>query len=814
MPSPVSAPTPDPFEALFDLSLAGNAFCDPVRDAAGEVVDFAIARLNPAAQRLLALPARPATTCLAQFPVARTNGGFAFLRATFETDEPGQFEPSHQGDGLGQHVRVSARRVGEQLLVSFTDWAGQLRPTGGMAGRTQPAQEPRARAEAARQHQELARLFAQAPVAMALFRGPDYVIELANEPMATVWGRPLAQLLGQPVFAVLPEVQHQGFEALFADVLAQGTPHNLYEVPVTVDREQTGQPTLGYFDLTYRPHRDAQGCTTGIITSAHEVTEQVRARRQVEQLNQELEARVQQRTQQLAAQQGLLSQILGQVPAAIATLSGPEHRFSFFNAPYQALVAGRAALDRPVAEVLTEVEEQGFIALLDQVYITGQPFIGTETPIMLQSQAAGPAKQQYLDFTYQPLLDSQQQAQGILAFVVDVTEKVRTRKQADALQAAMLAVVERQGQERENAYQLFTQAPAAICLLREPDHRIDYLNPAYQALFPGQELLGRTQAVVQADASELGQLLDDVYQSGVAQSRQGVPVLIPPAAGQPAQTRYFDFTYQAYREDGRIAGVSIFGFDVTAQVLARQQVAVLNEELRVTNDQLTRTNADLDTFVYTASHDLKAPIANIEGLLTALRGDLPAGVLQGPLVPHLLGLMDGAVARFQQTIAHLTTVAQLQQPETAETVDLAALVAAVRLDLAPLVEAAQATLTVQLDACDTVRVAPKTARSVVYNLLSNAVKYRAPDRPAQVQLRAHCTATHVVLAVQDNGLGLSEEQQAQLFNMFRRLHTHVEGSGVGLFMVKRLIENAGGTIAVQSQPGVGSTFTVALPAAG
>lgn len=99
----------------------------------------------------------------------------------------------------------------------------------------------------------------------------------------------------------------------------------------------------------------------------------------------------------------------------------------------------------------------------------------------------------------------------------------------------------------------------------------------------------------------------------------------------------------------------------------------------------------------------------------------------------------------------------------------------------------EGTLAVDVAACQAVRIAPKTLRSVVYNLLSNAVKYRAPTRLPQVQLRGH-----VMLEVQDNGLGLSAAQQGQLFGMFRRLHTHVEGSGVGLFMVKRLIENAGG----------------------
>ena len=104
-------------------------------------------------------------------------------------------------------------------------------------------------------------------------------------------------------------------------------------------------------------------------------------------------------------------------------------------------------------------------------------------------------------------------------------------------------------------------------------------------------------------------------------------------------------------------------------------------------------------------------------------------------------------------------------------------------------------------------------RSILFNLLSNAVKYRAPDRTPLVQIRTHCPAGRFVLEVQDNGLGLDAHQQGQLFTMFRQLHTHVEGSGVGLYLIKRMIDLSGGTIAVASQPGVGSTFTVTLPRA-
>jgi PAS domain S-box-containing protein len=259
--------------------------------------------------------------------------------------------------------------------------------------------------------------------------------------------------------------------------------------------------------------------------------------------------------------------------------------------------------------------------------------------------------------------------------------------------------------------------------------------------------------------------------------------------------------------------------DITEQVAARQQREQREQETRTmaaevaaVNRQLLRTNQDLDTFIYTASHDLKQPIANIEGLLDALREHLPTEAQQVPLVPRLLGLMQQDVERFQLTIHQLTHVMRLQQVHEApaEAVDLAAVVDAVRLDLAPLPSGAQ--LTVTVPAGLHIHFSPPNLRSVLYNLLSNALKYRHPDRPAVVHLRAYVADQTAVVEVQDNGLGLDTAQQGQLFGLFQRLHTHVEGTGMGLYIVKRLVENAGGTIAVQSQPGTGTTFTVTFPA--
>ncbi len=471
--------------------------------------------------------------------------------------------------------------------------------------RASHAREQAALAEAERQRGELERIFEQAPVAIAVYRGPEVIIELANPLVCELWGRRAEDIIGLSLFEALPEVAGMGYEELLAGVLATGEPHVAHEMPAQHDRN--GHRETVYWNFVYLPVREAGGRITGVMVVATEVTEQVVARQQVQDLNQQLavlnqalhtsneelltnqeevllvqqhlEGRVQERTQQLQAalqeaeqqrakvvsQGQQLDQILGQVPAAIATLSGPEHRYSFFNEGYQALSGHRTELEHTVAEVFPEVVPQGFISLLDQVYATGQPFRGQETPAQLYDQATGRLEPRFVDFIYQPLADGQGQTQGILAFIVDVTDKVLARQHAAALLAQMQAATQRQAQERELVYQVFAHTPAAVAILRGPALRYEYVNAAYQAFFAGRELLGHPLAEVLPEVGATGELarLEEVYRTGETYFGEAVPVQLVQPAG-PARLHYFTFTYQAYHEHGSIVGVSIFAHEVSA----------------------------------------------------------------------------------------------------------------------------------------------------------------------------------------------------------------------------------------------------------
>ncbi len=199
--------------------------------------------------------------------------------------------------------------------------------------------------------------------------------------------------------------------------------------------------------------------------------------------------------------------------------------------------------------------------------------------------------------------------------------------------------------------------------------------------------------------------------------------------------------------------------------------------------------------------------------MEALLDQMPSEFLEQNMVKRTTELILDSVQRFKRTIDHLTEITKLQKENSpeAELVNLASVIAEIQLDLAPVVWAEQAQITVDVTSCPTIRFSEKNLRSIIYNLLSNAIKYRAPERTPQVRVYCSVTPEYQILAVQDNGLGINLNQEKKLFAMFKRLHNHVEGTGIGLYMVKKIIENAGGKIEVQSTEGEGSTFQIFFP---
>ncbi|MBA3969389.1 MAG: PAS domain-containing protein, partial [Gemmatimonadetes bacterium] len=117
----------------------------------------------------------------------------------------------------------------------------------------------------------------------------------------------------------------------------------------------------------------------------------------------EYTAALEERRREMELQRARLADLFQNAPAFIAVLQGPNHVFEIANPPYLQLVGDRAVLGRAVAEALPEVVEQGFVALLDQVYTSGEPFLGNEVPILLRRAPGAPPEERFVNFVYQPV---------------------------------------------------------------------------------------------------------------------------------------------------------------------------------------------------------------------------------------------------------------------------------------------------------------------------------------------------------------------------------------------------------------------------
>ncbi|RDC62922.1 PAS domain S-box protein [Adhaeribacter pallidiroseus] len=246
-----------------------------------------------------------------------------------------------------------------------------------------------------------------------------------------------------------------------------------------------------------------------------------------------------------------------------------------------------------------------------------------------------------------------------------------------------------------------------------------------------------------------------------------------------------------------------------SRVIARtEELVAKNQELNYINASLQKANTDLDNFIHIASHDLKVPIVNMEALIKILAVCVPSTNEDALDIIDKVGI---SLARMKQSIQAIAEVAKVQKQVEYQTeiIDLTELIVEITDSIDEQMKINQVQLEYDFSAIESIRFPYINLKSILYNLVTNAIKYKSPDRTPHIKISTKQLPNRVALRVQDNGLGIDLQKHGQkLFTMFSRLHDHVEGSGIGLYIIKRIMENSGGEVEVSSQIGVGSTFTV------
>jgi len=265
---------------------------------------------------------------------------------------------------------------------------------------------------------------------------------------------------------------------------------------------------------------------------------------------------------------------------------------------------------------------------------------------------------------------------------------------------------------------------------------------------------------------------------------------------QTTDLRWYQMNILPYivQKDKKTNGVIVTFVEITMRIrdLKEQEKLIAEHELL------------LDTI----SHDIKTPLTSL-GLTIEMLKQLPEKGMQR--FPVLLEKVESSLLKMQNIIHDLTDAREHEHRYKAveELLDFEHIIEDVRLTLAPQIKDSGAVITAEIGFSEIVFVRRKL-RSAVYNLINNAIKYRSEDRSPEVLVKTYERDGYMVIVVTDNGMGIAEADKENIFKKYQRISDSGEGSGIGLYLVKEIIEASGGKITVESEPDKGSSFSLYL----
>jgi PAS domain S-box-containing protein len=492
-------------------------------------------------------------------------------------------------------------------------------------------------------------------------------------------------------------------------------------------------------------------------------------------------------------------QLLTETPAAIALLRGPEHVFELANEEYLRLVdrgSESELLGRRVIDVFPEIEEQGFIEILNRVYRTAEPFIGRETFVRLERSGQASAEI-FLNFVYQPVKDPEGRTEGILFHGVDVTDLVNARTRAEA---------------GERQIRILADTIPQLVWSCSPDGKCDYLSRQWVAYtgIPQTEQLGLRWLDLVMHPEDRQR----TYDAWMAAVEERAP---------------YDIEYRLKRFDGSYRWFKTRGSPVRngAREIERWFGTCTDIEDRKLAERHMLEQQKLESIGLLAggiAHDFNNLLVGVLGNASLIDETLEE---QHPLRPMVRGIVEAG-----ERAAHLTRQMLAYAGKGrifVERVDVNALVRSTAL----LVQSSfpkSVRLLLETDAeAPTIEADSGQIQQVIMNLAINGAEAVGDKQAGVVRIATHCLrvdrdyldrhsfageapreGTYVCIEVQDSGSGIEPGLMTKIFDPF--FTTKFTGRGLGLAAVLGIVRSAHGGIEVSSAPGLGTRFRVLLPA--
>jgi len=292
---------------------------------------------------------------------------------------------------------------------------------------------------------------------------------------------------------------------------------------------------------------------------------------------------------------------------------------------------------------------------------------------------------------------------------------------------------------------------------------------------------------------------------------------------QQYRDRYIETTYNPiFGKKNKVVGVAVFVRDITQRKKSEEKLRILNdgltsqnwqlavqeEELKATLEELSERNFELDQLMYKTSHDLRSPLSSILGLINLAHLDESKENF-----PIYLNKIEGRVKKLDEFIRSMLNYARVNRSEIfIEKINLRDVIVSSIHELEYLdnFSSVKTQITFKSEEtffkCDALRI-----KIIISNIISNAYKYYNATVNSYLKINVNITPLTVSMTFQDNGIGIKKEHLSKVFNMFYRATEKSQGSGLGMYIVKQAIDKLKGTITIKSIFGKGTTIKIVLP---
>lgn len=637
--------------------------------------------------------------------------------------------------------------------------------------------------------------FLHAPYVIGLAKGENHVLQLANETAFQLWGKG-PEMIGKPLVESLPELEEQGILELFDQVKRNRQPYIANELPLVLRRN--GKEEVRYFNLIYQPYYEENAQEpTGVFTISHDITEQVVTRKQIEESEQRFRA-------------------------LVTTTANVVYRMNPDWSEMRELKGMGFLTDagEPTKDWLNKYIHRNDHPLVKEAIQKASEMKGVfelEHRVVRQDGTPGWAFSRAI-----PILDSKGEVIEWFGAAHDITHRKQTE---EALQATTAEI-----EKQKRLYEAITSNTPDLIYVFDLNYRFSYVNEALLTMWgkSWDEAIGR-------GLPENG--YEDWHTEMHHREIDQVVATKQPIRGEVSfphavlGRRLYDYIFvPVINEAGEVEAVAGTTRDITeikkAEEVLKQNSEKLEALVAERTRELQRSNKELEEFAYAASHDMKEPIRKIHFFTDRLKERLQTKLEEEDR--RYFERLEIANRRMTSLIDDLLLYSHVSRgPGPAERVDLNQTLAFVLDDLELHIEEKGAAI--KVGSLPTINGQERQLQQLFENLLGNALKYSKPDETPQINISCKQVKgsemarekilvdpdkTYHLIRVSDNGIGFPQEDAERIFNVFTRLHGNSEyrGTGVGLSIAQKVVQNHDGCIWAESAEGKGATFTILLPA--